>query len=36
MGSDYKTTGSCLNFAEEQSEKKDHKAEEKLRGKYLK
>lgn len=26
----------CLNFAEEQSEEKDHEAEEKLRGKYLK
>lgn len=36
MGSDYKTTCSCLNFTEEQSEEKDHKAEEKLRGKYLK
>lgn len=28
MGSDYKPTGSCLNFADEQSEEKDHKAEE--------
>lgn len=36
MGSDCKTSCSCLNFAEEQSEEKDHKAEEKLRGKYLK
>lgn len=28
MVSDYKPTGSCLNFTDEQSEEKDHKAEE--------
>lgn len=36
MGSVYKTTCSPLNFAEEQPEEKGHKAEEKLRDKYLK
>lgn len=36
MISYYKTTCTCLNCAEEQSEGKDYKAEEKLRGKYLK